>query len=533
MTIQQFDCLGVQGFLNSCLYTIYRRNLRYTIITTVAMKHCNTIWSMLLVAVVAIGLTGCIDERGFSADPSHKLSFSSDTVAFDTLFTEVSSATATFLVYNRHRSDLRISEVSLSGGAESPYRVNVDGMAGVAFRDVALRRGDSMYVFVEVTVDPKDNDEPFEVRDSLRFVLESGAEQYVQLSAWGQDATVLRGWVVDSDTRLTAQRPYLIYDSLRVEEGSILSMEPGTRLYFYDKVQMQVYGRVEAIGAVDAPVVFRGARTDRMFSYLPYDRLSAQWGGITLHESSADNIFVHCDIHSGTYGLRAKGNDLSSYKLVMQNSQIHNVDEDALQLTLCAASFSNSLFTNAGGHCVNLLGGRMTFLHCTMANFFPWKGERGVAVNISNYCEEEETIYPLLGVNFINSFITGSKDDELMGTVLEKTDSADYSEYAQYAFVHSVINSKGEARKPDSLHFAHIVWEHKDSTAYGRSNFRNIDHDNFIYDFHLDSLSVARGAASPEYLDILPYDKDELPRQGAMDAGCYQYREYEEKEQDQ
>ena len=77
---------------------------------------------------------------------------------------------------------------------------------------------------------------------------------------------------------------------------------------------------------------------------------------------------------------------------------------------------------------------------------------------------------------------------------------------------------------------SHIVWEHKDSTAYGRSNFRNIDHDNFIYDFHLDSLSVARGAASPEYLDILPYDKDELPRQGAMDAGCYQYREYEEKE---
>ena len=98
MTILQFDCLGVQGFLNSCLYTIYRRNLRYTIITTVAMKHCNTIWSMLLVAVVAIGLTGCIDERGFSADPSHKLSFSSDTVAFDTLFTEVNSATATFLV---------------------------------------------------------------------------------------------------------------------------------------------------------------------------------------------------------------------------------------------------------------------------------------------------------------------------------------------------------------------------------------------------------------------------------------------------
>lgn len=495
------------------------------------MRHWEKIWCMVFAAMVVMGMMSCMDERGFSTSPEHRLSFSSDTIAFDTLFTEVSSATNAFLIYNRHSYDLRISELSLSGGDSSPYRVNVDGMSGTDFHDVMLRGGDSMYVFVEVTVDPRGSDEPFEVRDSLRFMLESGAVQHVQLCAWGQDATVLRGLVVDADMQLTSVRPYLIYDSLRVEEGGVLYMEPGTRLYFYDKVEMQVYGRVEAVGAVDAPIVFRGARTDCMFSYLPYDRISAQWGGITLHESSYDNIFVHCDIHSGRYGLRAKADDMSSNKLVMQNSQIHNVDEDALQLTLCMASFSNSLFTNAGGHCVNILGGRMTFLHCTMANFFPWKSERGVAVNISNYVKEEEAIYPLLGVNFINSFITGSKDDELMGVVLEKTDSTDYSEYAQYAFVHSVINSKGEAREPDSLHFSHIVWEHKDSAAYARSNFRHIDHDNFIYDFHLDSLSVARNAASPSYLDILPYDKDEQPREDIVDAGCYQYRDNEDDDE--
>lgn len=480
--------------------------------------------------VFVLGMAACRDERGYSTDPSLRLTFSADTISFDTLFTEVSSATYSFLIYNRNSHDLLITDACLAGGGSSPYRINLDGMAGTSFSNITVRGGDSLFVFVEVTVDPRGYDSPFQVRDSLQFALESGITQQVQLSAYGQDATVMRGLVVSRDTRLTARRPYLVYDSLRVDEGCTLFLEPGTRLYFNDKVEMQVYGRVEAIGTVDLPVVFRGARTDFMFSYLPYDRLSAQWGGITLHESSLDNVFVHCDIHSGTYGLRVRGNDMSRYKLVMQNSQIHNVDEDALQLTLCAASFSNSLFTNAGGHCVNLLGGRMTFLHCTMANFYPWKAERGVAVNISNYNQEEEAIYPLLGVHFINSLITGSKDDELMGTVLEKTDSADYSEYAQFAFVHSVINSKGEAREPDSLHFAHIVWEHKDSTAYAQSNFRTIDHGNRFYDFHLDSLSVARNAASPEYLDILPYDKDEQPRQDAIDAGCYQYREHEEEE---
>ena len=68
------------------------------------------------------------------------------------------------------------------------------------------------------------------------------------------------------------------------------------------------------------------------------------------------------------------------------------------------------------------------------------------------------------------------------------------------------------------------MWEHKDSTAYGRTNFRTIDHNNFIYDYHLDSLSVARGIASDTLLHLLPYDKDEQPRtREGIDAGCYQY----------
>ena len=497
------------------------------------MKKVLSLWIIVLVLAIATGLSGCVDKLGFTTDPNHRLAFSCDTVMFDTLFTDVSSATQAFLIYNPNKGNLSIAHAAVAGGENSPFRVNIDGLAGDTFSDLVIRGGDSMYVFVEVTIDPRGQDSPFDVYDSLQFTLESGVTQQVIFSASGQDATVLRGMVIDADTWLTAQRPYLIYDSLRVEEGSVLYLEPGTRLYFADKVEMQIYGRIEAVGTADSLVVFRGARTDRMFDYLPYDRLSAQWGGITLHESSFDNVFEYCDIHSGTYGLRAKGTNMEDNKVTMNSTQIHNVDEDALQLTSCKASFSNSLFTNAGGHCVNILGGQMDFLHCTMANFFPWKSERGVAVNIANYVEEGNTMYPLLGVNFVNSIITGSKDEELMSTIVAKTDTADWSEYAQYNFRHSVINSWRNAREPDTLHFAHIVWEHEDSTSYGRTNFRTIDHNNFIYDFHLDSLSVARTNASDEYLDLLPYDKDnKLRESGAVDAGCYQYIEYVEEKKE-
>lgn len=496
------------------------------------MRHLKY-WYLLLVAALQMGVVACVDEQGYTVDPAHRLAFSSDTISFDTLFTEVSSATYSFLIYNRNSHDLRVVDARLSGGDASPYRINLDGMAGSSFSNVAVRGGDSLFVFVEVTIDPKGQDEPFEVCDSLQFFLESGVVQQVQLRAYGQDAIVLHGVCIDRDTCFTGQRPYLIYDSLRVDETKTLRLEAGTRLYFREGAGLQVYGNLEAVGTQEAPVVFRGARTDRMFSYLPYDRLTAQWEGITLHPNSFDNVFYNCDIHSGKYGIIADNGEVfqSHSKLSMHNTQIHNVEGDALRLTNCSAVITNSLFTNAGGHCVNILGGRLDFSHCTIANFFPWSSERGVAINISNFDEEEQLIYPLDGVNFTNCIITGSKDDELSGKVLEKTDSIDYSEYARFFFDYSLINSKEEAREPDSLHFSHIVWEHKDSTAYGRTNFRMIDHGNFIYDFHLDSLSCARNIG--KYLDGYPrtdYDKDEQPRRDQpIDAGCYQYRLFDEK----
>jgi hypothetical protein len=479
--------------------------------------------------MTAVKLTSCRGEQQLTSTPNLRLSFSTDTVAFDTLFTDVSSATHTFLVYNHNKEDLCIMHAGLAGGTDSPYRVNMDGLEGSSLADLSIRSGDSMYVFVEVTIDARGQDELFEVYDSLCFTLENGVTQQVFLTACGQEATVLRGAVIDSDMRFTAQRPYLIYDSLHVKQGVTLTIAPGTRLFFSDKAEMQIHGCIEAIGTADSIIVFRGARTDLMFDYLPYDRLSAQWGGITLHESSNNNIFKHCDIHSGTYGLRAQSKNTEQQKITMYSSQIHNVNSDALQLTQCKGTFGNSLFSNAGGHCVNILGGQIDFLHCTMANFFPWKSERGTAVNLSNQEEKEENIiYPLNGVNFINCIITGSKEEELSLSI--NTNTENKQEHSQYQFTHSVINSRKESFAPEEQYFSHIVWEHKDSTAYGSSNFLTIDHDNFIYDFHLDSISVARGIASSEYLDILPYDKDEQQRTaGSIDAGCFQYVEHVEK----
>ena len=189
--------------------------------------------------MIAAAVVGCTRDSDLELYEQHWLAFSTDTVAFDTLFTHVNSATRTLLVYNHSDADLCIANVSLAGGEKSPYRVNIDGLAGTTFSNLTLRKADSMYVFVEVTVPPRNQDIPFQVCDSLCFLLDNGVEQQVIFTAGGQDANVMRGAVIDTDTYLTARRPYLIYDSLRINATATLYIAPGTRLYLADGVEIQ------------------------------------------------------------------------------------------------------------------------------------------------------------------------------------------------------------------------------------------------------------------------------------------------------
>lgn len=68
------------------------------------------------------------DEISHSA--SDRLLFSRDTVIFDTVFTSVGSATARFKVYNKGSQRVNISDVTLSGGSSSSFRINIDGEPG-------------------------------------------------------------------------------------------------------------------------------------------------------------------------------------------------------------------------------------------------------------------------------------------------------------------------------------------------------------------------------------------------------------------
>ena len=85
-----------------------------------------------------------------------QLEFSRDTVYLDTVFTNIGSSTYNLKVYNRGDEDINIPTVQLGQGESSLYRLNVDGIPGKTFEDVVIRAKDSIFVFVETTVDIED-----------------------------------------------------------------------------------------------------------------------------------------------------------------------------------------------------------------------------------------------------------------------------------------------------------------------------------------------------------------------------------------
>ena len=100
-------------------------------------KRLITILRYILVlcplSIVLCYFTGC-SEYKVSDDPTLRLSFSHDTVRFDTVFTAQGSATMQVKVYNRNSNALLIDRVWMENGQF--FRVNTSNRQG--YRPAAL-----------------------------------------------------------------------------------------------------------------------------------------------------------------------------------------------------------------------------------------------------------------------------------------------------------------------------------------------------------------------------------------------------------
>ena len=385
----------------------------------------------------------------------NNLTFSTDTLVFDTIFTTVGSTTQSFKIYNPDQRSLQIEEIELMGGANSVYRINVDGAAGDLHKDILLEAKDSLFIFVEVTLQVNNNTNPLIIEDSIRFRT-NGKDQYVKLAAWGQDAYFHYSNFQNQQFDLNEgvwpnDKPHVIYGAAIVDSAKTLTIQAGTKVYLHKNALLYVYkGALQIEGQLGNEVVFQGDRLEQ-----DYQDVSGQYYGIYLHQALPSSI-NYAILKNGTSGVHLYSQDPSntSYTLDLQNTKIYNQARYGVFIFAGAkVKAENCLISHNGTHALLVLqGGDFNFNHCDLLGY---GASTNPAVGISNYYNDynqNQTIVSNIeeGV-FKNCVIYGNLDTEIAMDTIQMAGVV-----LNFDFDYSVF--KSETTYADSFYGTNLFW---------------------------------------------------------------------------
>ncbi|MDR2148825.1 MAG: hypothetical protein LBE91_20485 [Tannerella sp.] len=507
-------------------------------------------FTVFIIYLIFNALTGCNDIDDYSVSPDHRLSFSTDTLSFDTVFTTIGSMTNYFMVYNRNSKALNIEEIRLASDGASGFRLNVDGRKGEIFNNIPIWERDSLFIAVEVTVNPNAENQPFVIYDSVIFTT-NGVRQAVLFEAYGQNVHIFRGETVfDTDTTLTAERPYLVYDSVLIAENVTVNIEEGVSFYMHNGAKWKINGAIKAQGTKDKPVIFRGDRLGAFNSFTTYDKIWSQWDGIYFGSQSYDNELNYTMIRNGISGLTFYESEPDRKKITMNNCVLTNMGANILYAVNCNMEIINSELSNANNYLLLLVGGKSRFIHCTITNYMPSITGTSVRIyptlTLSDMLSflpgnsEDSRIFPVQEAFFDNCIIDGSmgansdvKQEVFKGEIQFFTDEnylyGDDGHF-NYRFNHCIIKTK----EVISFRFEGCLFAK--SPTYVKSTGLNKDRrSDFIYDFHLDSASIGIGQANHSISELYPIDMDGIDRLTSPTGptiGAYEFVERKEEEND-
>ena len=426
------------------------------------------------------------------------LEFSTDTVFFDTLFTDTLSFTRRFRVYNRNDNAVNISNIRVSGEDNSPYTIFVNGVPGKSFTDQMLFGGDSLLILAQVTIASRDENTPFFVEDQVEF-LTNQTLQTVHLVAWGQDAHFFRqDAILACNTVWPADKPYVLYGSILVDEDCSLVIEPGAQVFLNRGSSLFVGGTLNAIGMAQERIYFQDVRLD-------IKDAPGQWTGIFFLEGTKDNRLDFTVIRNGEVGIRLGAPDNDTIPdVVVSNSIIENMSGTGILAFNSDLKAYNVLIDNCiNGNVGNFAGGNYYYEHCTFANYsFNIFAEGPAAIVTDNLVlADESVLINDVSLQFQNCIIWGDSrnGDEL---VLNNQGGANFTATLR----NNMIRSTDE------------LYNINDNILGTDPQFpRFLDPANF--DYHLDTLSPAKDVGLPS---MILKDLDDSLRDVLPDIGAYE-----------
>ncbi len=464
------------------------------------MRTSNLFFFFLLLGSACIVFLSCSKKDKVDSSPGLKLAFSTDTVLFDTVFPTVGSITQRLVVYNRNKNKVSIASIRLAGGQASSYRINIDGTPATSVSEVEIAGDDSIFIFVRVTIDPQNQALPYIVSDSIEF-LTNGNSQQVKLVAWGKDAIFYRKASLAGNIVWDSLKAHVIYDSLRIDTNSSLTIMPGTKVYFHKDAYLAVsyQSSLKIAGTLFHPVLFQGDRMDAFYKDLP-----GQWGGIYLEQGSRDHEINYLYIKNGSFGLAVYPPEVqTATMLTISNSIIQNMTAVALYAMGTSINAVNCVFGNCGGNCLSVnYGGEYDFRYLTVGNYWYASVRHAPSIYLSNYTyvKGNKISNPLSKSYFANVIVYGSNDDEIG---LDSVAGIPF----EYMFDHALLKTKLKTTNP--LRYSNCIIN-KDPVFV----------DEYKMNYAIDSISPAIKMGQP--LGI-PYDIRGAIRGQPPALGAYEY----------
>ncbi|MEA2041213.1 MAG: hypothetical protein U9N85_01495 [Bacteroidota bacterium] len=438
---------------------------------------------IILLPLLFLSFIYACDKQSFVTDKDARLEFSVDTLTFDTVFQSIGSATRIFTVKNPHNQSVEISSIVLARGNESCFRVNINGVPSVEIKNQVIGPNDSIYIFADVTIDPAENS--LLEKDSLIFIT-NGNYQDVNFEAYGQDVHLINDSLLDTQT-WTADKPYLITNSMAVDSNHTLTLTEGCHLHFSRHSRLIVLGTIIAEGSLNNPIIFEGDRLEHMYFDVP-----GQWGGIWLTKFSNNNVFNFTEIKNANIGIQVDSVQNSNPMLTIYNSKIEHHTQFGIFAQMSTVLGANLLFADCGQYAIALTrGGAYRFYHSTIANYWHSTIRNTPSVLVNNYFVHNGAayVYNLNEAYFGNCIISGNQQTEFAADLY--TDGVN----ANYMLDHCMLDLDDDSElNPDDVnHFINPI-------VNGSANFMSTQE----YNFELDTLSMAKDVGSTEIVNELP-----------------------------
>ncbi len=366
---------------------------------------------LLFLFVITIFFASCAKDEDITDEMNARLSFSMDSVVFDTVFTTVGSTSRRLKIYNPNENAILISQIQLSGSNVSPYSLNINGQAASEVSLLKLNGKDSMNVFVKVNINSSDQKLPFIVQDSIVFSY-NGTKKSIPLIAYGQNANFITSGVIKNNTTWDSKLPYVIYKSLTVDAGATLNIAAGSKILFHSNSTMNVKGTLKVMGTKADSVLLASDRLESI-----YADEAGQWNGLHFYPQSKNSHINYAVIKNGIAGITCDSLSVNSQpKLLLTNTIIKNMEVVGFLGYQTALTAFNNLFYNCGQYLLyGVGGGKYNLKQNTFGGYNLPYARKTPTVYFSDYISYTESDH--LSLDIQNNIVWGNLPNEF---VLEK-----------------------------------------------------------------------------------------------------------------